>query len=58
LGIQGIVVWLIAGGFAGWRAGMLVRGRTFGPIGNAIVGALGGLIVGWLISHVAHWPAN
>ena len=43
-----ILVWIISGVVAGWIAGLLVRGRGFGLIGDLIVGLVGGLIGGWL----------
>jgi len=43
-----ILVWIISGIIAGWIAGLLVRGRGFGLIGDLIIGLLGGLIGGWL----------
>ena len=43
-----ILIWIISGIIAGWIAGLLVRGRGFGLIGDLIIGLLGGLIGGWL----------
>ena len=43
-----ILIWIVSGIIAGWLAGVLVRGRGFGLIGDLIVGLLGGLIGGWL----------
>ena len=43
-----ILIWIISGIIAGWLAGLLVRGRGFGLIGDLIVGLIGGLIGGWL----------
>ena len=43
-----IIIWIISGIIAGWIAGLLVRGRGFGLIGDLIIGLLGGLIGGWL----------
>ena len=43
-----ILIWIISGVVAGWIAGLLVRGRGFGLIGDLIVGLVGGLIGGWL----------
>jgi len=46
------LIWIISGIVAGWLAGMLVRGRGFGLIGDLVVGLLGGLVGGWLASLV------
>jgi uncharacterized membrane protein YeaQ/YmgE (transglycosylase-associated protein family) len=43
-----IIMWLIGGIVAGWLAGLLVRGRGFGIIGDLIFGIIGGLIGGFL----------
>ncbi len=43
-----ILIWIVSGIVAGWIAGLLVRGRGFGLIGDLIIGLLGGLIGGWL----------
>jgi uncharacterized membrane protein YeaQ/YmgE (transglycosylase-associated protein family) len=43
-----VLIWIISGIVAGWIAGLLVRGRGFGLIGDLIIGLLGGLIGGWL----------
>jgi len=42
------LIWIISGIVAGWLAGLVVRGRGFGLIGDLVVGLLGGLIGGWL----------
>jgi uncharacterized membrane protein YeaQ/YmgE (transglycosylase-associated protein family) len=49
MGVEGIIVWLIVGGIAGWLAGMVVKGGGFGLIGDIIVGIIGGIIAGWLL---------
>jgi uncharacterized membrane protein YeaQ/YmgE (transglycosylase-associated protein family) len=35
---------------AGWLAGLLMRGQGFGCIGNILIGAIGGLIGGYLFN--------
>ena len=46
------IVFLIVGGIAGWLAGIIVRGRGLGLIGNIIVGIVGAVIAGWLLPKV------
>lgn len=50
--IINLLVFLAVGALAGWLAGMIMKGRGFGVIGNIIVGivgaVLGGYIFGWL----------
>lgn len=41
-----LIVWIITGALAGYLAGVLLRGRGFGTLGNIVVGLLGGLLGG------------
>jgi len=43
-----IIMWLIGGVIAGWLAGLAVRGRGFGLLGDLVIGLLGGLIGGFI----------
>jgi uncharacterized membrane protein YeaQ/YmgE (transglycosylase-associated protein family) len=48
---MGIVIWLIVGGIVGWLASLVMR--TDGQQGillNIVVGIVGALLAGWLIS--------
>ena len=45
---MGILSWIIVGAIVGWLAGMVMKGRGFGLLGDIIVGVVGGLIGGWL----------
>lgn len=45
---QGLIVWLIIGGVAGWLAGLIVRGGGYGVIGDIVVGIVGSILFGWL----------
>ena len=47
-----LVGWLIIGGFAGWVAGKLVRGRGNGILLNVSLGIVGAVVGGWLASLV------
>jgi uncharacterized membrane protein YeaQ/YmgE (transglycosylase-associated protein family) len=45
----GYWVWfLFIGGVIGWLAGLIVRGRGFGIIGDIAVGIVGAMLGGWL----------
>jgi uncharacterized membrane protein YeaQ/YmgE (transglycosylase-associated protein family) len=46
--IQEIVAFLIIGGIAGWVAGLLLKGRGLGIIGNIIIGVIGAVLGGWI----------
>ena len=45
---MGILAWIIVGIIAGWAAGLVMKGRGFGLLGNIVVGVIGALIGGWL----------
>lgn len=47
--LEGIIIFLIIGGIAGWLAGLVVRGRGLGVAGNIVVGIVGAFIAGWLL---------
>jgi uncharacterized membrane protein YeaQ/YmgE (transglycosylase-associated protein family) len=38
---ESILTWIIIGAIAGWLAGLLVKGRGHGLIGNIVIGILG-----------------
>lgn len=43
---------LVIGLAAGWLAGMIMKGRGFGVLGDIVVGILGAVIGGWLFSAI------
>jgi len=43
-----VVYFLLIGLLAGWLAGLVMKGRGFGLVGNLIVGAIGALLGGFL----------
>jgi len=45
----GYWVWfLFIGGVVGWLAGLIVRGRGFGILGDIVVGIVGAMLGGWM----------
>ena len=45
------LVWvLVVGLIAGWLAGLIMKGRGFGVLGNIIVGVVGAVIGSWIFS--------
>ncbi|HEY7094517.1 MAG TPA: GlsB/YeaQ/YmgE family stress response membrane protein [Ktedonobacterales bacterium] len=50
MALVNILAWIIVGGIAGWLASLLVRGGGMGVIGDIIVGIVGALIGGFLLS--------
>ena len=54
---MGIIIWLIVGGIIGWLASMVMK--TDGQQGiflNVIVGVVGALVAGWIISPLVGIP--
>jgi len=43
-----ILIWIITGVVAGWLAGLVIKGKGFGLLGNFVVGIIGGVIGGYL----------
>lgn len=56
------LIWIVSGVIAGWLAGLLVKGRGFGLLGDLVIGLLGGLVGGWLAGlfglHSVSWLGN
>lgn len=45
------LIWvLLIGLIAGWLAGLIMKGRGFGLLGNIIVGVVGAFIGSWIFS--------
>ena len=47
-----IVVFMLIGLVAGWLAGVLVKGSSYGVVGDLVVGVLGALIGGSLFQRL------
>ena len=51
------IIWLVVGGLIGWIASMIMRtDAQQGVILNVVVGLVGALLGGWLISPLIGWP--
>lgn len=48
----GLVIMLIVGAAAGWLAGQIMKGGSFGVVGNILVGIVGAVIAGFLLPGV------
>jgi uncharacterized membrane protein YeaQ/YmgE (transglycosylase-associated protein family) len=49
--MMNFIIWLIVGGFIGWVASMIMRTNAEqGALLNIIVGIIGAMLGGWLIS--------
>lgn len=47
--IMALIPTLAIGAVAGWLAGILMKGGSFGLIGNIIVGVIGSFVGTWLL---------
>ena len=56
--VQGLIICLVIGAIAGWLAGMIMKGRGFGVVGNIIVGIVGAVIGGWLLGAMGIFAAG
>src|SRR5947209_3447383 len=46
--MNSLIWFLIIGAIAGWLAGLLMKGRGFGILGDIVVGIVGAVLGGWL----------
>ena len=44
-----LLIFLLIGALAGWLAGLVMKGRGLGVLGNIIVGVTGAFLGGWLL---------
>jgi len=55
----GYWVWFfIIGGVIGWLAGLIVRGRGFGIIGDIIIGIVGAMLGGWIAGSMGLYTSS
>jgi uncharacterized membrane protein YeaQ/YmgE (transglycosylase-associated protein family) len=52
--LMDLLILAVIGGVAGWLAGLIVRGRGFGIIGDIVLGVVGSFVGGWLFTHLLH----
>jgi uncharacterized membrane protein YeaQ/YmgE (transglycosylase-associated protein family) len=53
---MGLLAWIVVGLIAGWLAGLVVKGRGFGVIGDIILGIVGALVGGFLAAAIFGIP--
>jgi uncharacterized membrane protein YeaQ/YmgE (transglycosylase-associated protein family) len=53
-----IIWWIIVGLIAGWITGKIMKGSGFGPLMDIIVGIIGAVIGGFLVSHLFHLASS
>ena len=47
--LMSVIVFLIIGAAAGWLAGVIVKGRGFGILGDIVIGIIGAFLGGFLL---------
>ena len=52
MAVIAIVITLLTGAIAGWLAGLIMKGKGFGLIGNIVIGCAGGIIAGFIVPNV------
>ena len=50
--LESLAIIVLVGGIAGWLAGLLMKGRGLGVLGNIVIGVLGAFVGGWLLGLV------
>ena len=50
--MTGLIYFLLIGLAAGWLAGKIMKGHSFGLLGNLVVGVIGAVLGGFLFSLV------
>jgi uncharacterized membrane protein YeaQ/YmgE (transglycosylase-associated protein family) len=53
---MGLLAWIVVGLIAGWLASQVMRGGSYGLIGDIIVGAVGAVIGGFLAANLLNMP--
>ena len=48
MNIVDLLIFLAVGALAGWLAGIIIKGRGFGLIGNMVVGIIGAVLGGFV----------
>ena len=49
---------ILIGAAAGWLAGLLIKGRGLGCLGNILLGIVGGVLGGWIFRQLEIKPAG
>ncbi|HEY4642518.1 MAG TPA: GlsB/YeaQ/YmgE family stress response membrane protein [Thermoanaerobaculia bacterium] len=50
--MNSLIWFLIIGAIAGWLAGLVMKGRGFGLLGDIVVGIIGAFLGGWLFGRL------
>jgi uncharacterized membrane protein YeaQ/YmgE (transglycosylase-associated protein family) len=47
--LMGLIVWLAIGAIAGFLAGQIMKGGSFGLVGDIVLGILGAVVAGFVL---------
>ncbi len=50
--LTSLLIFLAVGAVAGWLAGQMMKGRSYGLLWNIILGIVGGIVGGWLFDQL------
>lgn len=53
---MGLLTWIIVGLIAGWLAGQVMKGSSYGILGDIILGIIGALVGGFLAAALFNIP--
>jgi uncharacterized membrane protein YeaQ/YmgE (transglycosylase-associated protein family) len=48
-GVMNLIIFLLIGLAAGYVAGLIIKGRPFGLLGDMLLGVVGAFVGGWLL---------
>ncbi|MBX6314827.1 MAG: GlsB/YeaQ/YmgE family stress response membrane protein [Isosphaeraceae bacterium] len=54
----GVIAWIVVGLVAGWLAGLVMKGGGYGVLGDILVGLIGALVGGFVLSYFVHGTAG
>jgi len=49
---NGFIWWIVMGLIAGWAAGRIMKGGGYGVVADIVLGIVGGIFGGWIVSMV------
>ncbi|MEM7728014.1 MAG: GlsB/YeaQ/YmgE family stress response membrane protein [Pseudomonadota bacterium] len=49
MSLEAILIWIVIGAVAGWLASVVMKGGSFGLLGNIVLGIIGAFVGGWLL---------
>jgi uncharacterized membrane protein YeaQ/YmgE (transglycosylase-associated protein family) len=53
-----ILIWIVVGIVAGWLTGLVMKGKSYGIVGDLIIGLLGGVVGGFIFGLLGLSPTS